>query len=74
MPASTVDVATVPSPTSQPTAGQPANAPGVEVSAPGQPVKVVVYLDFLCPICKQFDDTYGEKLTQLRDEGKITLE
>ncbi|WP_077490771.1 DsbA family protein [Sinomonas mesophila] len=74
VPASTVDVASVPAPTSQPTAGQPASAPGVEASPAGEPVKVVLYIDFICPACKQFEATYGEKLTQLRDEGKVTVE
>lgn len=74
VPASTVNVADVPSATSKPTQGQAANAPGVEASAKGQPVKVVMYIDFICPICKQFEDTYGSKLTQERNDGKITLE
>ncbi|MGT2463402.1 MULTISPECIES: DsbA family protein [Sinomonas] len=74
VPASTVNVADVPSPTAQPTQGQAANAPGVEASAKGQPVKVVLYVDFICPICKQFEDTYGSKLTQERNDGKITVE
>ncbi|WP_413249973.1 DsbA family protein [Sinomonas flava] len=74
VPASTVDVASIPPATGQPSAGQPANAPGIEPSAKAEPVKVVVYIDFICPICKQFEDTYGEKLNQARNDGKITLE
>jgi protein-disulfide isomerase len=74
VPASTVNVADVPPATSKPTQGQAANAPGVAASAKGEPVKVVMYIDFICPICKQFEDTYGSKLTQERNDGKITLE
>ncbi|GAB4100520.1 DsbA family protein [Sinomonas halotolerans] len=74
VPASTVDIAKIPERTAQPTPGQAAEAPGVEPSAKGEPVKVVLYIDFICPACKQFEDTYGRKLTQLRDAGAITLE
>lgn len=74
VPASTVNVADVPTATSKPSAGQAANAPGVEASAKGEPVKVVIYVDFICPICKQFEDTYGDKLNQARNDGKITIE
>lgn len=67
----TVNVADVPSPA----ASAPAEitAPGAEAEA-GKPVKVVAYIDFICPVCKRFEDTYGETLTKLRNEGKITVE
>ncbi|GAB3269528.1 hypothetical protein GCM10027449_03750 [Sinomonas notoginsengisoli] len=74
VPAGTVNVSDVPTPSAKPSAGEPANAPGVEASAKGEPVKVVMYVDFICPICKQFEDTYGDKLNQARNDGKITLE
>jgi protein-disulfide isomerase len=48
-------------------------APGAEAEA-GKPVKVVVYIDFICPVCKSFEAQYNETLTQLRNDGKITLE
>ncbi|CAN7218458.1 disulfide bond formation protein DsbA [Arthrobacter sp. Leaf337] len=48
-------------------------APGAEAEA-GKPVKVVVYIDFICPVCKRFETTYNEQLTSLRNEGKISLE
>lgn len=73
-PASNVNVASVPTPSTQPTQGQAANAPGTEAAAKGQPAKVVVYVDFICPICHQFEQTYGQKLTDLRNAGQITLE
>ena len=47
---------------------------GIEASAAGKPVQTVVYLDFLCPVCNQFEKTYGEKLDTLRNDGKITVE
>jgi len=69
--AASVDLASLPSAP----ATKPATvvAPGAEAEA-GKPVKVVAYIDFICPICKNFETTYGETLTKLRDEGKITLE
>ncbi|NUP75327.1 MAG: thioredoxin domain-containing protein, partial [Sinomonas sp.] len=72
--ASNVDVASVPKATGQPTQGQPANAPGVEAAPKGQPAKVVVYVDFICPVCNQFEQANGQKLTDLRNAGQITLE
>ena len=48
-------------------------APGAEAEA-GKPVKVVLYIDFICPVCKNFEAQYNETLTSLRNEGKITVE
>ncbi|MDQ4503992.1 thioredoxin domain-containing protein [Sinomonas sp. ASV322] len=73
-PAANVNVASVPTASAQPTQGQAANAPGIEAAPKGQPAKVVVYVDFICPICNQFEQTYGQKLTDLRNAGQITLE
>ena len=38
------------------------------------PVKVVVYEDFGCPFCKQFEDSAGDFLTKSVVDGDITLE
>lgn len=48
-------------------------APGAEAEA-GKPVKVVLYVDFICPVCKNFEAQYNEQLTKLRNEGKISVE
>ncbi|RAX15358.1 disulfide bond formation protein DsbA [Pseudarthrobacter sp. AG30] len=48
-------------------------APGAEAEA-GKPVKVVLYVDFICPICKNFETQYNDQLTSLRNDGKITVE
>jgi protein-disulfide isomerase len=67
----TVDMANVPAkPDALP---NPIVAPGAEAEV-GQPVKVIAYVDFICPVCKRFEDTYNEALTSLRNEGKITME
>lgn len=34
---------------------------------------VDTYIDFMCPICNQFEQTYGSTLEGLADEGRITL-
>ena len=58
----------------------PAETPPAEITAPGaeaeagKPVKVVLYIDFICPVCKNFEPQYNETLTNLRNEGKITVE
>ena len=48
-------------------------APGADAEA-GKPVKVVLYVDFICPVCKNFEAQYNEQLTTLRNEGKISVE
>jgi len=67
----TVDAAAV----GEPPQAAPAEvvAPGAEAEA-GKPVKVVLYIDFICPVCKNFEAQYNEQLTSLRTEGKITVE
>jgi protein-disulfide isomerase len=66
----TVDVTTLTKPETVPS---PVVAPGAEAES-GQPVKVIAYIDFICPVCKRFEDTYNDALTSLRNEGKITME
>ena len=35
---------------------------------------MATYIDFMCPICNQFEQVYGEAITGLVDDGTITLE
>lgn len=37
------------------------------------PNTVDTYVDFMCPICNNFEQTYGSTLSQLADDGTITL-
>lgn len=69
--AATVDIASLPA--KPDTLPSPVVAPGAEAEA-GQPVKVIAYIDFICPVCLRFENTYNEALTTLRNEGKITME
>jgi protein-disulfide isomerase len=65
-----IDVTTLTKPETPPS---PVVAPGAEAEE-GQPVKVIAYIDFICPVCLRFEETYNEALTSLRNEGKITVE
>ncbi|WP_449373959.1 thioredoxin domain-containing protein [Arthrobacter psychrolactophilus] len=47
---------------------------GIAASADGAAVQAVVYLDFMCSHCADFEKANGAALTQLRDQGKITVE
>ncbi|XAS68397.1 DsbA family protein [Micrococcaceae bacterium Sec5.7] len=67
----TVNVADLPS--APATAPAEVVAPGAAAEA-GKPVKVVLYIDFICPVCKDFETKYNETMTKLRNEGKISVE
>ena len=71
VPAATVKLADIPAAPATPPAE--VTAPGAEAEA-GQPVKVVLYIDFICPVCKNFEAQYNETMTSLRNEGKISVE
>jgi len=66
-----VNVADVPPAPATPPAE--VTAPGASAEA-GKPVKVVLYVDFICPVCKDFESRYNQTLTTLRNDGKITVE
>ncbi|WBB70618.1 thioredoxin domain-containing protein [Micromonospora sp. WMMD812] len=44
---------------------------GTGVVAGSGPVTVDIYEDFLCPVCKQFEQASGATIDQLISEGKI---
>ncbi|MEU8182018.1 thioredoxin domain-containing protein [Micromonospora sp. NPDC049047] len=50
-----------------------ANAPGTGIVSGDGPVTVDVYEDFLCPVCKQFEQTSGSTLEQLVAEHKAKV-
>ncbi|MFC0508362.1 DsbA family protein [Micromonospora costi] len=52
-------------------AGSAEGGTGVVVGS--GPVTVDIYEDFLCPVCKQFQDTSGATIDQLISEGKIKV-
>lgn len=47
--------------------------PYLEISTSSDGPVVDVYLDFLCPHCKTFEEAQGEDLAQLALDGEITL-
>ena len=65
-----VDMASLSKPETLPS---PVVAPGAEAEE-GQPVKVIAYIDFICPVCLRFEENFNESLTSLRNEGKISVE
>lgn len=42
--------------------------------ADGEPVRVTIYEDFVCPYCKIFEDSFGPTLTSYVEEGKVQVE
>ncbi|WP_433130112.1 DsbA family protein [Micromonospora sp. CA-240977] len=50
-----------------------ANAPGTGIVTGDGPVTVDVYEDFLCPVCKQFEQSTGATLEQLVADRKATV-
>lgn len=48
------------------------SADGVGLRVGNGPVPVDIYLDFLCPICGQFEAEARDEIAQLVDAGKIT--
>jgi protein-disulfide isomerase len=61
----TVNAAAVPDPGSQ---------YGLTIGPSSAPHKVVVYEDFLCPFCGEFEKATHEELAQLAADGKVQVE
>jgi protein-disulfide isomerase len=47
---------------------------GLTVGDPSAPHKIVVYEDFLCPICGQFEQAANERLVGLAEQGRVQIE
>lgn len=47
---------------------------GIQASVKGEPVQMVVFLDFMCPHCAAFEQTQGPEIQALQEQGKITVE
>ena len=47
---------------------------GLTIGSADAPHQVVVYEDFLCPICGEFEEAGHEELAQLADQGKVQIE
>ena len=52
----------------------PGSQYGLTIGSADAPHQVVVYEDFLCPICGEFEAAGHEQLEQLADEGKVQVE
>jgi protein-disulfide isomerase len=53
---------------------QPGSEYGLTIGSADAPHQVVVYEDFLCPICGEFEAAGHEELAQLADQGKVQIE
>jgi protein-disulfide isomerase len=66
------NTATDPGPTTAPVASSINVETGaIEVGDGDQTMDT--YIDFMCPICNQFEQAYGEAISALVDDGTITL-
>jgi protein-disulfide isomerase len=52
----------------------PGSQYGLTIGSADAPHQVVVYEDFLCPFCGEFEAAGHEELAQLADEGKVQIE
>ncbi|WP_341719346.1 thioredoxin domain-containing protein [Micromonospora sp. FIMYZ51] len=50
-----------------------ANDAGTGIVVGSGPVTIDIYEDYLCPACKQFEQTSGETINQLVSEGKVRV-
>lgn len=70
-----VDKGTLPpAPTAAPTAVGDLAGLGIAASPQGQPIQVVLYVDFICPACNAFEKANASILKDLADQGTITYE
>lgn len=68
-----VDTSTVNVP-EEPSDEQPESIPGAEEPADGDPAQIVIYADFNCLHCAEFEETNNGYLQDLLAEGKATVE
>lgn len=48
--------------------------PADQAKKNGEPVKLVIFQDYNCVHCAEFERQYGDSVQKLVDEGKVTLE
>jgi protein-disulfide isomerase len=47
---------------------------GLTIGAASAPHKIVIYEDFLCPICGEFEKAGNDQMVELADQGKAQIE
>ncbi|MDQ4137495.1 MAG: DsbA family protein [Actinomycetota bacterium] len=52
----------------------PTPIPAAEGGEGEQPIDIQVYIDYMCPFCKQFEDTNSEQIASLIESGAVTYE
>ncbi|MHA7176982.1 DsbA family protein [Arthrobacter sp. Sr24] len=74
-PAADVDMEQLPpAPTAPPAEIADPAALGIKASASGEPAQMVIYVDFMCPACKGFEEANGAQIDELREAGEITVD
>ena len=58
--------------------GEPPQASNIDaetgaIAVGDGPDELATYIDFMCPVCGQFEKTYGKTIEGLVDDGSITL-
>ncbi len=54
--------------------GTPGTSPTLVIGKATAPVKVVVYEDFLCPYCREFEESSRDFLHAAAEQGKVEVE
>jgi protein-disulfide isomerase len=66
----TADITTLPEETAA-----PGTIPsGIAAAPAGKPAQIVIYVDMLCPFCKQFEEENAGQLAAWRDSGAANIE
>jgi len=74
VPARTVGMTGAPATTIASTDAAAGSTPGLVIGKATAPVKVVVYEDFLCPYCREFEEASRDFLHAAAEQGKVEVE
>ena len=58
----------------QAASSQPETLPNTEPRADGEPTRIVLYADFNCVHCADFESTNGDQIEQWLEQGEVTVE
>ena len=58
----------------QSASSQPETLPDTEARADGEPTRIVLYADFNCVHCADFESTNGDQIEQWLEQGEVTVE
>ncbi|WP_260983887.1 DsbA family protein, partial [Rothia kristinae] len=58
----------------QAASSQPETLPNTEARGDGEPTRIVLYEDFNCVHCADFESTNGDQIEQWLEQGEVTVE